>query len=125
LPVSINIMNVVTGIDIVNIGRFKKVLETSGKPFLKRIFLENEYFHKQPEHLAGIFAAKEAVKKAFDITEEVWRQIEVGKSDSGKPGIILNLDLQLEIVSTDVSISHDGDYVIAIFIALIQSKNSK
>lgn len=112
-------MNIVTGIDIVNIKRFKKVLKISKKPFLERVFLKSEYSNAQPEHLAGIFAAKEAVKKAFDITGEVWQKIEVRNRLSQKPEIIFHLNLELEVISTDVSISHDGGNAVAVFVALV------
>ena len=115
-------MRVVTGIDIVNIERFTKVLETSGKPFLERVFLRSECSDIQPEHLAGIFAAKEAAKKALDITEEVWQKIEVRERPSRKPEIILHLDPKVEIISSDVSITHDGGNAVAVFVALVGPK---
>ncbi len=120
-----NIEGVLTGIDIVDIERFKKVLDASGKVFLERVFLESELSDIHPEHLAGIFAAKEAVKKAFGITDDIWKKIEVRKRSSRKPEIVLSVDLELEIISTDVSISHDGGNAIAVFVALIGSNQNE
>ncbi|HEX8974721.1 MAG TPA: holo-ACP synthase [Patescibacteria group bacterium] len=115
-------MRIVTGVDIVDVARFEKVLESSGKPFLERVFFETEYANSKTGHLAGIFAAKEAVKKAFDVVEcEVWKKIEIRKRPSGKPEIVLYWDeLEVKIMSSDVSISHDGGTAAASFVAIIE-----
>ena len=115
-------MNIVTGIDIVDIERFRKILEADGESFLRRVFTDSERSIANPAHLAGIFAAKEAVKKAFDITDEIWKEIEVKKLSSGKPKIVLHIDLKLEIISMDVSISHEAGIAVASFVALIDKK---
>ncbi len=116
------ITGIVTGVDVVDVERFKKIMEASGRPFLERIFFEAELSDVQPEHLAGIFAAKEAVKKAFEITEDIWHKVEIRKRPSRKPEAVLHFDPEMKVISTDVSISHDGNSAVATFVALVENK---
>jgi phosphopantetheine--protein transferase-like protein len=118
-------MNIITGIDIVDIERFKKILEADGESFLKRVFTGAERSVADPAHLAGIFAAKEAVKKAFDLIDEIWKEIEVKKLPSGKPEIVLHINPEFEIISMDASISHEAGIAAASFVALIDGKNNQ
>ena len=88
-------MIVGTGIDIVEIARFRKAKQKWGRSFLNKIFTKNEvdYSKKrrvQDQHFAARFAAKEAVLKAFgekisDIHN--WQDIEILNDKSGKPYI--------------------------------------
>ena len=88
-------MIVGTGIDIVEIGRFRKAKRKWGKNFLNKIFTENEIAYSkkrrfQEQHLAARFAAKEAVLKAFgDKISSVhnWQDIEILNDRTGKPYI--------------------------------------
>ena len=97
------------GCDIVEIERIKNLDSDA----LKKIFHEVELNNK-PETLAGMFAAKEAVKKVFN--ELNWLDIEISKESSGKPTLIINKDVE----SFDLSISHDGLYAIANVVFLIK-----
>ena len=84
-----------TGIDIVEISRFKKAKKKWGKNFLGKIFTKNEidYSRKrrfQDQHFAARFAAKEAVLKAFgDKLSSInnWQDIEILNDKSGRPYI--------------------------------------
>ena len=84
-----------SGIDIVEISRFKKAKKKHGKRFLNKIFTQNEinYSKKrrfQDQHFAARFAAKEAVLKAFgDKISSIhnWQDIEILNDKSGKPYI--------------------------------------
>jgi len=84
-----------SGIDIVEIGRFRKAKKRWGKHFLEKIFTENEieYSKKrrfQDQHFAARFAAKEAVLKAFGeklASIQNWHDIEILNDKSGKPYI--------------------------------------
>jgi len=95
-------MKVKIGCDIVKIERIKKLDSKT----LNKIFHKTELKNK-PETLAGIFAAKESVKKVFNDLN--WHDIEVIKEKSGRPSLIINKEFE----SCDLSISHDGDYAIA------------
>ena len=84
-----------TGIDIVEISRFRNAKKKWGNNFLGKIFTKNEidYSRKrrfQEQHLAARFAAKEAVLKAFgDKLTSInnWQDIEILNDKSGRPYI--------------------------------------
>ena len=107
-------MRVKIGCDVVHISRFKKVL-TRTPLARRRIFLSKEDSNASFEQLAGIFAAKEAVIKALELKVGRWREIEIVKSKNGRPKIKLKRSNR-QIINQDISISHDGDYAIAVAI---------
>ncbi len=86
------------GLDLVEIDRFRSILERSGEKFLERVFTAGERAYclaaKDPApSLAARFAAKEAVAKAFGtgIGEAMaMREIEVVRTESGAPEIRLH-----------------------------------
>jgi len=115
------------GIDIIEIARVKKSIDTYGDNFLDKVFTENEIkycnskFNKY-QHFAARFAAKEAVYKALASGWKEglrWKDIEIQNDDSGMPSIrpsgklksFLSEDTQLKI-----SISHSDNYVTAVAI---------
>ena len=104
-------MKIKTGCDIAKIDRFKKL----DKKALDKIFLKKELSNKA-ESLAGIFAVKESVKKVFN--DLSWHDIEVKKEKSGKPTLILHK--KKEVLSHDISISHDGKYAFAIAVFILK-----
>ena len=86
------------GIDLVEIARIKKMIDSHGQHFLDRCFTpaEQDYSHKQPkrtiEHLAGRFAAKEAVLKVLGTGWSqgiAWTDVEVVNEVDGKPTVRL------------------------------------
>src|SRR5665213_2946090 len=86
------------GIDIVETVRIQRLVEEHGKHFLDRCFTvaEQEYCSKSVkryfEHLAGRFAAKEAVLKVLGTGWTggiAWTDIEVLREPSGQPRIAL------------------------------------
>lgn len=93
------------GIDIVHISRFQNVDDFA----LKKIFHPSELKNKEPLHLAGLFAVKECCKKIFSNSD--WLDFEIKKGKNGKPIICSKNDFK-----GDVSISHDGEYAIAVVI---------
>ena len=101
------------GIDLCQISRVsleKRFIEFVLSP--NEIELMNKRVKKE-EFLAGRFAAKEAFLKANHkgIGEIKMNQIEVLNKDCGAPYIIYD-----NKVYEDVSISHDGDYAVAVVI---------
>lgn len=86
-----------TGIDIVEIARFRKILAGAGERFLARVFTgEEQRFclaRKDPApHFAARFAAKEAVFKALETgwaKGVSWLDVEVRRQEQGAPVIIL------------------------------------
>ncbi|MFC1616551.1 holo-ACP synthase [Patescibacteria group bacterium] len=110
-----------TGCDLVDLRKFRKVLDKGGEKFLSKVFTEHELLMSESvESRAGIFAVKEAVTKALNLKNDFWKKIEISKDKRGKP--MLNLtDINLKILSQDISISHDGNYALACCSFLIES----
>ncbi len=86
------------GIDIVETARIRRLVEEHAEHFLDRCFTpaEQAYCSANPkryfEHLAGRFAAKEAVMKVLGTGWRggiAWTDIEVLKEKSGQPKIAL------------------------------------
>ena len=113
------------GIDTVKVQRIADSIKN--ERFLTRVFTvgERDYYRQkgeEPETLAGIFAAKEAIAKAFGtgIRGFEFADIEISHSENGAPKVILyNGAKDLAAGKTvSVSISHDGDYAVAAAILL-------
>lgn len=83
-----------TGIDIIEISRIQKAVLS--ETFMRRIFTENELALFEirkfsPATIAGNFAAKEAVMKAFGcgFSSGLYRDIEILREPSGAPKVHL------------------------------------
>ncbi len=109
------------GIDAVEVGRFRKAVEERGEKFIEKIFTRNEIEYAGTKkayymHMAGKFAAKEAVKKALPDGAEIglnWSDIEILNSGDGKPYAVLHghakkLMDKYGLSRVFVSISHTG-----------------
>lgn len=80
------------GIDLVDKSEMKRIVSSkSGKHFLGKTFTENErkYAKGNLSKLAGIFAAKEAVYKAFGTGWIDGKDVEVTSNRKGAPEIKL------------------------------------
>jgi holo-[acyl-carrier protein] synthase len=120
------------GIDIVETERIRQSVNEHGERFLDRVFTlaEQEYCarnHKRYfEHLAGRFAAKEAVLKVLGTGWRggiAWTDIEIIKDASGQPKILLTgeclrIASEMGIASWHVSISHIETHATASAIGL-------
>lgn len=105
------------GVDIVSIDRFKTLIDNDN--FLNKYFTKKEidYINKNINSLAGIFAAKESLLKALKVGMKYpMKDIEVDHDELGAPKFNLYNEIKkdTENYSFSVSISHDGDYAIAI-----------
>lgn len=111
-------MHVYVGNDLVFIPDFSRELDEPA--FVERVFTLKELAQdRDPGHLAGLFATKEAFFKATQIHVNNWTEIEVLQQRSGKPTIAYeSTSLQFTIISLDVSISHVGDYALATCVVL-------
>lgn len=98
------------GADIVRISRIKRLSLRERE----RIFQPTE-INQPARTLAGIFAAKEAVKKALG-AKTGWLDIEIKKSKDGSPFIKLSDEKGLKEKS--LTISHDGNYAIAVVVLI-------
>jgi phosphopantetheine--protein transferase-like protein len=116
---------IIIGCDLVFLPSFRKVLERT--PTIKKhLFLPREEKNATWETLAGIFAAKEAIVKALGkflkLKRFNFRQIEIirDKKEGPKIKIHLNDKKMRKILDFDLSISHNGDYALAVAIFLVQ-----
>lgn len=103
-----------TGIDIVFIPRMRKMAERGHA--LTRVFHPSEMADTSPAHLAGIFAAKEALFKALGKDGPVnFLDAEIVKNEDGKPAVKIAEGVRpvAGAAAIEVSISHDGDYAVA------------
>lgn len=116
-------MTIKTGIDLVYLPKFQKSLESGGENFLRRIFHDTELEEQDGQRLAGIFAAKEAVIKALSLPQDSWKYIAIKYQPTGAPRVEL-LSGTAELQSHDLSISHDGRYVVAQFVAVLRNDGS-
>lgn len=114
------------GVDIVEIDRFKKLTENWGEHFLRKIFTQREIDYciskkNIYQHLAGKFAAKEAISKAISTGwggNFRWKDVEILNDANGKPKIILHNQLK-ECYNSylfHISISHSFNYAVALAI---------
>lgn len=116
-----------TGIDLLDIDRLAKVRPSLRQRFLQRVFtpLEVEECQDSNEHLAGRFAAKEAVSKALGcgIGPVRWKEIEILRGESGEPVLRLSGDAALRaremgLTTWSVSITHTRSQAAAVAVAL-------
>jgi|YNPBryantNP2012_1023418.scaffolds.fasta_scaffold24130_2 holo-[acyl-carrier protein] synthase len=115
---------IAVGVDIVNLPRFARALERWGNRFAQRLFTEGELARARgpsaAAELAGNFAAKEALLKAMGtgLTQGIsWRDVEVLRDARGAPRYSLSgRAADLFRGRSALSISHDGDYAIAVCI---------
>ena len=85
------------GTDIIEVDRIQASHERFGERFLNRILHPNEISYclsyKAPApFLAARFSAKEAISKAFGTgigAQLGWRDMEIGRKDTGEPFVIL------------------------------------
>ena len=78
------------GMDLVEVQRIEKLLNTYGDVFKKKVFSPSEISYseksrRKAERYAARFAAKEAFIKAFGHTDVALKDIVVRKQTSGKP----------------------------------------
>jgi holo-[acyl-carrier protein] synthase len=120
------------GIDIVETARIRALVDNHGQHFLDRVFTpaEQQYCSMNPkryfEHLAGRFAAKEAVLKVLGTGWRggiAWTDVEITKETSGQPRIVLSGEClriagELGIARWHVSISHIETHATASAIGL-------
>lgn len=106
-----------TGVDITEVGRLRKAIEKWGKSFLNRVFTEAELKNAKTrnsfyQHLAGRFAAKEAVFKAMGNLKLNLKDVQILNDKDGRPYCqILNNKIKgCDIV---LSISHVKNYAVA------------
>lgn len=117
------------GIDIADVRRIRKAIES--KSFRDRVFTaaEQRYCDGKPvPHVsyAGLFCAKEAAVKAIKrgFGKGIMpTDIEIEHDENGAPVLNArgNATSVFATYNADVSISHDGDYAVAVVMLLDRS----
>ena len=115
------------GIDIIKIERIAAALNKHGARFPRRVLTDNEqrYVRNRPQNFAGRWAAKEAVSKVLGLGVRGvgWTEIEILRLPTGAPSVKLHGRAarraeQLGMGRIAVSISHEGDYAVAIALGI-------
>lgn len=117
MGLSSNKNNICLGIDLVDLKKFERKLITSPS-ILKEFLAPAELGTGSADHLAGIFAAKEAIIKALGLAPGSWLKMEIHQSKTSKPSVKFAKSIATNLKSYDVSISHDGNFIVAVFVAL-------
>ncbi|MCL1839062.1 MAG: holo-ACP synthase [Propionibacteriaceae bacterium] len=113
------------GVDLVRLQRFGESLKRPG--FAERVFTLTELAAaptgdstaRRTEHLAGLFAAKEALAKALAGTPGlVWTDAQVNHQENGQPYFCLDGSVKaraeaLKVRNMQLSISHDEKTAVA------------
>jgi holo-[acyl-carrier protein] synthase len=115
-----------TGVDLVEIDRFRKVIERLKDRFILRVFTANEQQfcneHRDPvPHFAVRFAAKEALFKALGTgwaKGVTWLDVEVRRERQDAPTMVLRGEAQrlssaMGASKVHLSLSHSDQWAIA------------
>lgn len=106
-----------TGVDITEVRRLRVAIEKWGDEFLGRVFTPEELENAKSrgslyQHLAGRFAAKEAVFKALGDARLSWKDVQILNDEQGKPCCVI-LNGKNKKIDVHVSISHVKNYAVA------------
>jgi len=112
------------GIDLVEVGRIRSLVERWGDRFLARVFTphEIEYCMRRSgpyERLAARFAAKEAVFKAIGRgwgQGSAWTEVEIRSDGRSRPRVVLRGGVRGLAAGREVmvSLSHTKTYAAAV-----------
>ena len=106
-----------TGVDITEVKRLRDAVQKWGDEFLRKVFTPLELKNARTristyQHLAGRFAAKEAVFKALGDKNLKWHDLEIINDSDGKPHCKI-LNHKGNNIEVAVSISHVKSYAVA------------
>lgn len=108
------------GIDLIKTSRMQSMMEKFGERALLRFLSPQEIeLVKNYKTAAGFWAVKEATSKALGTgigKECSFMDIVISKTLKGAPQIKLSKKIleNFHITDTSVSVTHDGDYAIAV-----------
>jgi holo-[acyl-carrier protein] synthase len=117
------------GIDLVEVEPLRQLIDSGGPSFLDAAWTAREQrdTNRQPEALAGKWAAKEAVMKALQhgIGDMDPRDVEIVTTPIGAPRVELHRAARViakrrKITTWHLSVSHEGGWAAAIAIASSQ-----
>jgi holo-[acyl-carrier protein] synthase len=106
-----------TGVDITEVKRLRQAVEKWGEAFLGRVFTKVEIKNAKKrvsmyQHLAGRFAAKEAIFKAMGDSQLSWQDLEILNHEDGRPYCRM-LNPKIKKADILISISHVKNYATA------------
>jgi len=106
-----------TGVDITEVTRLRKAVEKWGDDFLNRIFTKEELENAKTrgslyQHLAGRFAAKEAIFKAVGDAKLNWKHVQILNDKEGRPHCEIK-GARGKRIHVHISISHVKNYAVA------------
>lgn len=123
------------GLDVVDVERIAALLARHPRRFLERVFRPGEVHHRDDpgalaQHVAGLFAAKEAVLKALGTGwghGVAFRHIEVFRNSDGQPHVRLHdaaadRARRLGAETLHLSISHERG--VAAAVAVLEESRS-
>ena len=121
-------MSAEVGVDIIETARIRGVFTRHQRRFLDRVYTqwEQAYCRSNILHLAGRWAAKEAVSKVLGLGVRGvgWREIEIKRTPAGQPTVTLHgrAEARREALGLraplSVSISHIRDLAVAVAVGL-------
>jgi len=120
-------MQLVSGVDLIEIERVRAAIQRHGQRFLTRVFTPQELFEvgMHPASLAARFAAKEAVSKALGsgIGLVTWQEIEILRGPSREPllrlhGMAQDIASRLGVHHWSLSLSHTHEHAIAMVVGI-------
>ncbi|WP_373070387.1 holo-ACP synthase [Sulfurimonas sp.] len=115
------------GIDLIKTSRMKRMMDRFEKKALQKFLSDDEIaLVKNYKTAAGFWAVKEAASKALGVgigSECGFHDITISKTQKGAPKIKLSKKIveSFNVSDTSVSITHDGEYAIAV--VAIETKN--
>lgn len=111
------------GVDIIEIARIRRSIESLGNRFLDKVFTPGEITYcnakaNRFQHYAARFAAKEALSKALSTGwagEFRWKDVEVINEPSGQPRFTLHGSLRDRLAGAGImlTMSHSESHVVA------------
>ncbi len=108
------------GIDLIKVSRMNRLIERFGDKALQKFLSPNEILLvKNYKTASGFWAVKEAFSKALGVgigSDCSFHDIQISKTKKGAPTIKLSKHIveTFHITDTSVSITHDGEYAIAV-----------
>jgi holo-[acyl-carrier protein] synthase len=130
-----NMARLRVGTDLVRVADVGHSIEQFGARYLTRVYTPDELSTCRAgsgwtvERLASRFAAKEAATKVLRPVDGLsYQSIEVTLDAFGAPELVLHGEARqraeaLGLQDTSVSMSHEGEYAVAIVAALFSSDN--
>ncbi len=114
--------------DITEVRRLRQAVEKWGKGFLNRVFTKEELENAKTrgsfyQHLAGRFAAKEAVFKALGDIGLTWKEVQILNDAEGKPHCKI-LNGKNKNKKVHISISHVKNYAVANAIIIQETRGA-